>query len=130
MATETAAAPAIPQVREPLRMTEQIIQEHQERMAKKRAERDKRLPELIACLDAEQAANVENQKRKFRFEVKCTVQQNDPKLKRAVPVDIVGQVDAQSESDAWAIFCDKFKIRTGPRHCNRQIRCLNGKQAA
>lgn len=129
MAVAEMTAHSVPVARDPARTTQQLIEEHQARMKQRREERNKRLPELIACLDAEHAASVEAQKEVFRYSVKCTVQDYDQRLKRQVPIEKLGEVDAQNEDEAWAKFCDKFKVRTGPSHCNRQIKKLARRQA-
>src|SRR3990167_6923141 len=113
-----------------MQVSEANIAAHHERMAQKRAERSARLPEHIRCLDAEHAGNVEAAKPRFRFAIECTIQEHDPKLKPQLAVKKSGEVEAHSEEDAWAKFCDKWKVRTGPNHCNRQIRKLSPKQAA
>lgn len=101
------------------------MEAHEEKMALKRSQREKMLPEHIRCLDAEHAGNLEAQKPRFRYAISCTVQEHDPKLKRMVAVEKSGEVDAQNEDDAWAKFCDRFKVRTGPKHCNRVIKKLS-----
>lgn len=126
---ETTASP-IPVIRDPSHITEIAIEEHRQRMEQKRLERMKRLPEQIACLDAEHAAAVENRKQAFRWSVECTVQDYDQKLKRQVAVKKTGEVDAQNEEEAWAKFCDKFKVRSGPAHCNRKIKKVTQPRSA
>ena len=124
-ATETATAP-VPS----LRMTEDVIREHQEKMARKREERAKRLPEAIRCLDAEYAAQAESEKPKYRYKISVTIQERDERLKRNVPITKEGEVDAHNEDDAWAIFCNKWKVGAGPKHCNRIIEKLTRKRNA
>ena len=116
--TAEIAMPGVP-------VSEASLKAHEDKMALKRLEREEKLPEHIRCLDAEHAANIEAQKKQFRFQITCTVQEHDTKLKRMVPVEKSGEVDAQNEDDAWAKFCDKWKVRTGPKHCNRVIKKLS-----
>lgn len=125
-AIEEVAKPAT----DPTKVSALALQNHQDRMAARREARAKRLSDLIQCLDAETAGNAEAEKPKFRFKIKCTIQEMDKNLKRMMPVEKSGQVDAQNADDAWAIFCDKWKVRTGPNHCNRVIEKLSRKRSA
>ena len=127
MATAELVAPNA--AADPTRVTAVTLAAHQEKMATRRVERAARLPDQIRCLDAEHAANVEAEKPKFRFRIRCTIQEHDPKLKRMVPIEKSGEVDAQNEKDAWAIFCDKWAVRTGPNFCNRVIEKLSRRRA-
>ena len=114
----------------PNRILATDLQAHREKMLKRAADREERLPELIEYLDADAAATKENEKPKFRYRVTCTVQEHDPKLRRMVAIVKSGEVDAQNENDAWAMFCDKWKVRVGPRHCKRTIEKLKKRPSA
>ena len=109
---------------EPMRIESTALDLHRAKMDARREERKKHLSEQIRCLDAEHAANAEAAKPKHRFAITCTVQERDERLKRMMPVQKSGEVDARNEDDAWAIFCDKWKVRTGPNFCNREIKKL------
>ena len=103
---------------------------HEKNKAAKREKDEKNRGIQIQCLDADFASSVENEKTKYRFKISCTVQEYDEKLKRMMPVEKSGEVEAQTEDDAWAIFCDKWKVRVGPRYCNRRIERLSRKRQA
>ena len=115
----------MPAIADPPKVTEEQFRKHQAKMEKVRENRNRRLPEAIRCLDADHAAGVEAQKPRYRFKITATVQEHDERLKRMVAVVKCGEVEAQSEDDAWALFCDRWKVRVGPKHCDRQIEKLS-----
>lgn len=111
----------MPAILEVPRITEDQVRKHQAKMQKVREAKAARIPEMVRCLDADHAASLEARKPRQRYAIKCTVQESDPRLKRMTSVEKSGEVEAQNEDDAWAIFCDRWKVRVGPNHCNRTI---------
>ena len=90
------------------------VDAHQADLERRAKEREKKQPELMRCLDPDYAAKKEVQKPVYRYRVSCSVQ-------RPRPQDYCETVEAKSEADAWAKFCDKIRTWPSPKYCGRKI---------
>jgi hypothetical protein len=110
------------------RIPEDRLKLHEEDRQRRKREREKKLPVLIECLDADTAAKYEGRKPRKTYRVRCDhiIVGADGKRKAErleAEVEGIGDNDAQREADAWARACDKW--RTSP---NRQLSKIDIKE--
>ena len=97
------------------------VDKHQADLASRQAERDKKQPKSIRCLDPIVAAQYENRKPLYEWKIECEIFQQASGKRRARFEKHSEQVVAQNEDDAWAIFCVKIERYPGRKHCNPTI---------
>lgn len=97
-----------------------VWEDHEADKAARRAEREKRRPELRRVLEPEQAAQAEARKPLYEWKVSCTYTRPGAKGKMET-ISASHQVIAQSERDAWAFFCDKIGAWPGRHSCDLRI---------
>ena len=120
MATATKA-PATSTITTPANPFSPVAwEEHQAEKERRKAEREKKRPTLRACLDHTVAAQFEARKALYRWRVECTYMRPDAKG-RLQTHSATEEVVAQTEADAWAVFCDKRGTWPGPNDCERVI---------
>lgn len=76
--------------------------------AQRAQERAAKRPLTMECLDAETAKEYEAKKPKFEFQVECTYRLPDDRGRLQTKTDKM-TVRAQSENEAWALFCDRIE---------------------
>lgn len=96
---------------------------HEADKARRKAAREKRKANLRRCLDPETAKTFEARKPLYEWRVKCTYTRPDPKGRMQTHTR-EHQVIGQTETDAWALFCDLIGVWPGPHNCDREIEQL------
>jgi hypothetical protein len=109
MANESAAVVA--PVNKPV-----VLEAHEADKAARAAAREKKKRTLIRCLDPEQAAQYESRKPLYEWAIKCSYMKPQEKggLRETTEE---AKVVAKTETDAWAMFCDKQGLMIGRKAC-------------
>lgn len=96
------------------------IDVHGEDKVRRQAVRDKNRRKAMDCLDPERAAQYEVRKPLYEWKVECSYMKPQEKggLKRVSESE---QVVAQTEADAWSMFCDKLNLMVSRRACDVKI---------
>lgn len=97
------------------------IDQHNEDLAKRAAARLKQRPKLLRCLDPLTAAEYERAKPLYEWKIECSLFRPATTKKRAGTEKYSEQVVAQTEGDAWALFCDKIGEWPSRRDVNPSI---------
>lgn len=95
-------------------------EDHQAELTARRKAREAKRKVLLECCDATYAARLEAQKPTYEWQVECTVRRPDGKG-RIKAIEHKAKVVAQSETDAWAVFCDSVQDWPSPTTCDRKI---------
>lgn len=100
---------------------------HQADKAAREKAREKRRAIQLECLDAAVAAQYEASKPLYEWKVEIDYMQSKASggFQRASLAD---QVVAKTETDAWALFCDKHEITCGPKACLKRVITRLGKR--
>lgn len=94
---------------------------HQTDMARRDADRQAKRPKMLRCLDPATAAEYEKNKPLYEWKIECSIFRPASGKKRARTEQINEQVVAQTESDAWSLFCDKIGEYPSRRDCRPTI---------
>ena len=95
------------------------INSHEERKAAKAKHLEKMQPVLLKCLDPTLALQYENRKPLYEWKIECHVFLPTRKGRPAGTRKYDEQVVAQTENDAWALFCDKVGLMRGRKACQK-----------
>lgn len=90
------------------------LETHRKDMDRRQAERDARRPELLLCCNPAYASRRELEKPQFVWTVDVEWYSLHPQ-KGPVNFHRKMNVVAQTESDAWALWCDKNEVWPSPR---------------
>ena len=123
MAKEAALMDA-PAVLLPERLTQDRLSQHEQELTARREKQRKNLNLMTDCLDPDVAARHEKRKPTFTYKVSCTIRERierSPGRAEFKRRKVEEEVEAQSEADAWAVFCDQMKVRPNPNGCDRKI---------
>lgn len=97
------------------------VDAHQADMKRRDEERQAKRPKLLRCLDPEVAAEYEKNKPLYEWRIECSIFRPARGKDRAKTEKMDEQVVAQTEADAWAIFCDKIGEYPSRRDCRPTI---------
>jgi hypothetical protein len=97
------------------------IDEHTADMARRYKEDEAARGRLLDCLDPSIAKQYEDRKPIYEWRVKAEIFRKSQGNKQAYMEKFDKQVVAQSEQDAWAIFCDSVGEWPSPRDAKREI---------
>lgn len=97
------------------------VDSHQADMARRDAERQAKRPKMLRCLDPATAAEYEKNKPLYEWRIQCSIFRPARGKDRAKTEKIDEQVVAQTQDDAWAIFCDKIGEYPSRRDCRPTI---------
>lgn len=100
-------------------------EEHEKDKAKRAAERAKKQPELLRCLDPKYAAKVEAAKPTYDFCVTASWTTQDRTTGMAKQKSATHEVNAHDEHEAWAMFCDLAGCNKGRRYCDYKIELIS-----
>lgn len=97
--------------------------DHQKEKSQRKEARDKRRKEMRKYLDPEMASRAEAKKPLYEWLVTASISRQNSKG-RIETKDYEESVLAQTETTAWALFCDKIGVWPGPHDCEREIKQL------
>lgn len=104
---------------QPLNKPADLSTHEADKVARAKAREKKRNAQL-ECLDPEMAAQYES--RKALYEWKIEIAYMKPKERGGFEkTPLADQVVAKTETDAWALFCDKNGITCGPKACLKRV---------
>jgi hypothetical protein len=125
MESATQETPALANLPSPFQPAD--LDAHEADKIRRAAEREKKKPLLNRCLDPEFASQAEARKPLYEWEVEATYTRKNEKgrMEERNPKE---KILAQTEQDAWALFCDKLGDRIGPHegtHSIEQLKKVN-----
>lgn len=100
------------------------MEEYRKESAERKARRDANYKSAVECCDPAVASRVVNSRPTFRYQCEYVHVRDGKRVKYE------GEVVAQNESDAWAIFCDlnPKMNHPSPKHPGRKITLLGPSQ--
>ena len=132
MAKESAVMDA-PAVLLPERVTQDRLTTYENEKAARREQQRRSLGLMTDCLDPDIAARYEKRKPSHTYKVSCQIRERkevSPGRAQFERRKVEDEVEAQSPDDAWAVFCDRMRIRPNPNGCDRKIVKLDKSDAA
>lgn len=119
-----AATTAAPEAKAPSNpFTPTVWEEHQADMKARLDARIARRKEMRRYLDGDAAKGAEARKALYEWNVSCEYARRNAKGKMET-YRHSEKVVAQTEADAWAMFCDKVEAMIGPHEGEREIERL------
>lgn len=97
------------------------LDDHQTEKSLRYEEQQNRRQKHLRCLDPLTAAEYEKNKPIYEWRVECKVFRPANGRKRAGEEKFDEQIVAQTEADAWALFCDKIGEYPSRRDCRPTI---------
>jgi hypothetical protein len=100
------------------------LQDREREKKRIREEQLKNLPRLLDCLDPAVAKHYEDRKPLYEWKVSCRMFRPAVGSHPSRMEELTRNVVAQSENDAWAMFCDAVGEWPSRRGCNPKIEML------
>jgi hypothetical protein len=97
------------------------IDDHQADKALRYEEQQRQRSKVLRCLDPLTAAEYEKNKPLYEWRIQCGIFRPARGRQRAGEEKFDDQVVAQTEADAWAMFCDKIGEYPSRRDCRPTI---------